>query len=86
MPLTRTTGSLWHDGPKASELQIGRVKKRLRENGFANISRCYPTLEGEPFYRQDGTLYILEDVLPQQAARAVYDHFHKGADTPEKQK
>ena len=20
------------------------VKKRLRENGFANISRCYPTL------------------------------------------
>ena len=37
------------------------VKKRLRENGFANISRCYPTLEGEPFYRQDGTLYILED-------------------------
>ena len=55
------------------------VKKRLRENGFANISRCYPTLEGEPFYRQDGTLYILEDVLPQQAARAVYDHFHKGA-------
>ena len=22
----------------------------------------------------------------QQAARAVYDHFHKGADTPEKQK
>ena len=41
------------------------VKKRLRENGFANISRCYPTLEGEPFYRQDGTLYILEDVLPQ---------------------
>ena len=41
------------------------MKKRLRENGFANISRCYPTLEGEPFYRQDGTLYILEDVLPQ---------------------
>ena len=39
------------------------VKKRLRENGFANISRCYPTLEGEPFYRQDGTLYILEDLL-----------------------
>jgi hypothetical protein len=31
MPLTRTTGSLWHDGPKASELQIGRVKKWLRE-------------------------------------------------------
>lgn len=31
-------------------------------------------------------LHELEDVLPQQAARAVYDHFHKGADTPEKQK
>lgn len=30
-------------------------------------------------------LHELEDVLPQQAARAVYDHFHKGADTPEKQ-
>ena len=31
-------------------------------------------------------LHELEDVLPQQAARAVYDHFHTGADTPEKQK
>ena len=31
-------------------------------------------------------LHELEDVLPQQAARAVYDHFHKGADTPETQK
>lgn len=41
------------------------VKAQLRENGFSNISRCYPTQEGEPFYRQEGTLYILEDVLPQ---------------------
>lgn len=30
------------------------VKKRLRENGFANISRCYPTLEGEPFIGRTG--------------------------------
>lgn len=41
------------------------VKKRLRENGFLGISRCYPTLEGEPFYQLDGVRYILEDVLPQ---------------------
>ena len=58
------------------------VKKRLRENGFANISRCYPTLEGEPFYRQDGTLYILEDVLPQGTlAEDSAQTFLQGAET-----
>ena len=58
------------------------VKKRLRENGFANISRCYPTLEGEPFYRQDGTLYILEDVLPQGTlAEDCAETFLQGAET-----
>ena len=58
------------------------VKKRLRENGFANISRCYPTLEGEPFYRQDGTLYILEDVLPQGTlAEDSVETFLQGAET-----
>ena len=59
-----------------------RLKKRLRENGFANISRCYPTLEGEPFYRQDGTLYILEDVLPQGTlAEDCAETFLQGAET-----
>lgn len=42
------------------------VKERLYQNGFQNISRCYPTLTGEPFYRYDGAIYILEDVLPQE--------------------
>ncbi|MBQ7103313.1 MAG: hypothetical protein IJN89_04570, partial [Anaerotignum sp.] len=38
------------------------VKEQLRKNGFCNISRFYRTLEGEPFCRYDGVLYILEDV------------------------
>jgi len=41
-----------------------RVKEQLWENGFHNISRMYQTLEGEPFYRYDGTLYMLEDPMP----------------------
>ena len=42
------------------------VKERLYQNGFRNISRCYPTLMGEPFYHYDGSIYILEDMLPQE--------------------
>lgn len=43
------------------------VKEQLRKNGFGNISRFYPTLEGEPFYRYEGVLYTLEDVMPAEA-------------------
>ncbi len=43
------------------------VKKTLRRNGFSRISRFYETLEGEPFYRHDGVLYTLEDVMPAEA-------------------
>ena len=43
------------------------VKEQLQKNGFRNISRFYQTLEGEPFYRYDGVLYTLEDVMPAEA-------------------
>lgn len=43
------------------------VKEQLRKNGFCNISRFYPALDGEPFYTQDGTLYSLEDITPAEA-------------------
>lgn len=58
------------------------VKEQLRKNGFGNISRFYRTLEGEPFYRYDGVLYTLEDVMPAEALpedRA--DTFLRGAET-----
>ena len=44
-----------------------RVKEQLWKNGFCNISRMYQTLEGEPFYRYDGVLYMLEDPMPAEA-------------------
>ncbi len=43
------------------------VKEQLRKNGFTNISRFYQTLDGEPFYRHDGVLYLLEDPMPPTA-------------------
>lgn len=44
-----------------------QVKERLWQNGFRNISRMYQTVEGEPFYRYDGVLYMLEDPMPAEA-------------------
>lgn len=43
------------------------VKEQLRKNGFTQISRFYPALDGEPFYTRDGTLYSLEDITPAEA-------------------
>lgn len=43
-----------------------RVKAHLWSNGFRQIGRMYETAEGEPFYRQDGVLYILEEPLPAE--------------------
>ena len=58
------------------------VKRQLRKNGFCGISRFYPTLEGEPFYCCDGTLYILEDVMPQGTlAEDTEEAFLRGAET-----
>lgn len=42
------------------------VKEQLRKNGFTCIGRFYPTVEGVPFYQQDGVLYTLEDVMPAE--------------------
>ena len=59
-----------------------RVKERLRENGFHQIGRIYETLEGEPFYRYDGVLYILEEPLPAEVlSEDDTAAFVQGADT-----
>ena len=58
------------------------VKEQLRKNGFINISRFYRTLEGEPFYRYDGILYTLEDVMPPESLpEEKEDTFLRGAET-----
>ena len=58
------------------------VKEQLRKNGFCNISRSYRALDGEPFYRYDGVLYLLEDVMPQDALEEDgAAAFIRGADT-----
>lgn len=58
------------------------VKEQLRQNGFCNISRFYETLEGEPFYRYDGVLYTLEDILPGEVlAEEEGAAFLRGAET-----
>lgn len=42
------------------------VKAQLCENGFPYVSRMYETVEGDPFYRWDGVLYLLEDPMPAE--------------------
>lgn len=59
-----------------------RVKAHLWQNGFCRIGRMYETVEGEPFYRQDGVLYILEEPLPADVlAEDSTAAFVRGADT-----
>lgn len=43
------------------------IKEHLQKNGFTAMGRLYQTLEGVPFYQQDGVLYTLEDVMPAEA-------------------
>ena len=58
------------------------VKAQLRNNGFYHISRFYQTLEGEPFYRYDGVLYALEDVMPSESLpEDGTENFVLGAET-----
>lgn len=58
------------------------VKAQLEQNGFCTISRMYQTLEGEPFYRREGVLYILEDPMPADALpEEDTAAFVRGADT-----
>lgn len=57
------------------------VKNRLRENGFPAVSRLYPAQDGEPFYKRDGVLYILEDPMPPAPlAEETAEDFRKGAE------
>lgn len=59
-----------------------RVKEQLRKNGFLRFGRMYQTLEGAPFFRYDGTLYILEEPMPAESlAEEGTAAFVKGADT-----
>ena len=58
------------------------VKERLRENGFQNITRFYEAAEGEPFYRYEGVLYTLEDVMPAEVLQEEdAAAFIRGAET-----
>ena len=58
------------------------VKEQLQKNGFGNISRLYRALDGEPFYRHDGILYTLEDVMPAEALPEDHtEDFVRGAET-----
>lgn len=58
------------------------VKERLRQNGFRDISRSYRALDGEPFFRYDGVLYLLEEVMPQGVLEEDSEKtFLRGADT-----
>ena len=58
------------------------VKEQLRKNGFGNISRFYRTLDEEPFYRYDGVLYTLEDVMPAEALQEEStEDFVRGVET-----
>ena len=58
------------------------VKEQLQKNGFGNISRFYRALDGEPFYRHDGILYTLEDVMPAEALPEDHtEDFVRGAET-----
>lgn len=57
------------------------VKEQLRQNDFRGVCRSYLTLEGLPYFRHDGILYAVEDVMPA----AVWEEkdgaaFAKGAE------
>ena len=57
------------------------VKKQMRKNGFHRISRMYQTLEGEPFYRYDGVMYLLEEPMPAETLpEDSTEAFVRGAD------
>lgn len=42
------------------------IKKGLYRNGFSGICLFFPALDGQPFYKWDGTYYLLEEPMPQQ--------------------
>ena len=58
------------------------VKERLMENDFRRVTRFHLTAEGEPFYRYEGVLYTLEDVMPTEVLSEDNEGaFIRGAET-----
>lgn len=58
------------------------VKECLYRNGFTVISRFYNTMDGQPCFAKDGTLYVLEELLPSTPLdEGGKDSFVKGAET-----
>ncbi|WP_352399638.1 hypothetical protein [Anaerotignum sp.] len=58
------------------------VKECLYRNGFTVISRFYNTMDGQPCFAKDGTLYVLEELLPSTPLdEDGKDSFVKGAET-----
>jgi len=58
------------------------VKECLYQNGFTAISRFYNTMDGQPCFAKDGTLYILEELLPSTSLEEDgKESFVRGAET-----
>lgn len=58
------------------------VKECLYRNGFTVISRFYNTMDGQPCFVKDGTLYVLEELLPSTPLEEDgKESFIRGAET-----
>ncbi|WMI81337.1 hypothetical protein [Anaerotignum sp. MB30-C6] len=58
------------------------VKECLYRNGFTVISRFYNTMDGQPCFAKDGSLYVLEELLPTTPLEEDgKSPFVKGAET-----
>lgn len=58
------------------------VKECLYHNGFTDISRFYNTMDGQPCFVKDGTIYVLEELLPATPLEEDgKEAFIKGAET-----
>ncbi|KXL53970.1 spore coat protein I [Anaerotignum neopropionicum] len=58
------------------------VKECLYRNGFTVISRFYNAMDGQPCFVKDGTIYVLEELLPAASMEEEKEEaFIKGAET-----
>ena len=58
------------------------VKECLYGNGFTVISRFYNTMDGQPCFVKEGTVYVLEELLPTAALEEDgKEAFVRGAET-----
>ncbi len=58
------------------------VKECLYRNGFTVLSRFYNTMEGQPCFVKDGTIYVLEELLPNASMEEDGEEaFVRGAQT-----